>query len=288
MTKRILITGKSSYIGNKFIEWIEESNEDFHIDTISVRDNSWKEMNFARYDTILHLAGIAHVSKDPNMEELYYAVNRDLTISLAEKAKKDGVKQFIFMSSIIVYGDGVGADGLITEKTIPKPRDFYGNSKLQAEDGIRPFSDDSFNVAIIRPPMIYGKGSKGNYPKLARLALKLPLFPDYENQRSMIYIDNLSNFIKMIICEEENGLFFPQNEEFVKTSNMVKVICEMHNNKIKFTRICNPLIKFIASRIIYINKIFGNLKYSYELSEYKLKYQIIDFKESIKSTEIGE
>lgn len=233
MTKRILITGKSSYIGNKFIEWMEESNEDYQIDTISVRDDSWKDIDFSKYDTILHLAGIAHVSRDPKMKELYYSVNRDLTISIAEKAKNDGVKQFIFMSSIIVYGDGVGSDGLITEYTIPKPRDFYGDSKLQAEDGLWQLNTDTFNIAIIRPPMIYGEGSKGNYPKLAKLALKVPLFPKLENKRSMLYINNLCEFLKVLIMSRDSGIYFPQNNEYTNTGELIKLIGSIYDKNIR-------------------------------------------------------
>ncbi|RQW18725.1 NAD-dependent epimerase/dehydratase family protein [Bacillus sp. C1-1] len=285
MTKRILITGKSSYIGNKFVEWINHCEEDFELDQISVRDEKWTEMNFSVYDSILHLAGIAHVSKDPKMEDLYYTVNRDLTINLAKKAKKDGVKQFIFMSSIIVYGDGVGKDGLIDEQTVPKPRDFYGNSKLQAEEGIIPLNDDSFNVAIIRPPMIYGKGSKGNYPRLAKLAKKTPIFPDFKNKRSMIHIDNLNELIRLLIKNEEFGTFFPQNEEHVVTTHLVKTIGDTVNKNIRITRVTNPLIKFGTRKIDLVSKLFGNLYYEKELSHYKQNYQINNFRESIKQTE---
>lgn len=126
---------------------------------------------------MFHAAGIAHVSSDPKMEEIYYNVNCDLTIETAKKAKADGVKQFIFMSSIIVYGDSNGKKIVIDENTIPMPSNFYGNSKLQAEKGLKPLGSDNFKVAILRPPMIYGKGSKGNYPKLAKVAQKLPFFP---------------------------------------------------------------------------------------------------------------
>lgn len=283
--KRILITGKSSYIGNKFMEWIKQSNEGIQIDTISVRDNRWEDTDFSRYDTVLHLAGIAHVSKDPKMEELYYSVNRDLTIGLAKKAKNDGVKQFIFMSSIIVYGDGVGVDGLITEQTIPKPRDFYGNSKLQAEEGIRPLSDNSFNVAIIRPPMIYGKDSKGNYPRLARLAKKTPIFPNYDNKRSMIHIDNLCEFIRLMLKYEEQGLFFPQNKEYVNTSNLVKTISTTHDKRVLLTSLFNPVIKQFSKKSEIFYKIFGSLYYSNELSNYKINYNVKDFENSIKETE---
>src|SRR5699024_6694971 len=207
--KKVLITGVNSYVGNSLEEWLLKEPDNYSVDKISLRDDKWKERDLSGYDVIVHVAGIAHVSRDPKMEELYYKVNRDLTIETATKAKEEGVKQFIFLSSIIVYGENIGNDGVITKDTIPQPSNFYGNSKLQAEQGINPLNDENFNVVTIRPPMIYGKGSKGNYPKLAKAAQKLPIFPDIDNQRSMLHIDNLSEFIKLMIDNEERRLFYP-------------------------------------------------------------------------------
>src|SRR5699024_5538582 len=159
------------------------------------------------------------------------------TIEVAKKAKSDGVKQFIFMSSIIVYGT---KNEFIDKNTEPNPDNFYGESKLQAEQGILPLQDENFSIAIIRPPMIYGKGSKGNYPLLSKLAQITPIFPDYDNQRSMLHIDNLTEFLRIIIDYDDSGIFFPQNEEYVKTSDMVRTISEVHGKKMYQTRLFNP------------------------------------------------
>ncbi|MFA9457611.1 NAD-dependent epimerase/dehydratase family protein [Halalkalibacter sp. AB-rgal2] len=286
--KKVLITGSTSYVGKSFQEWIEKGDYDYSIDTISVRDDSWKETDFSRYDTVLHLAGIAHVSSDPKQEELYYRVNRDLTIEVANKAKNDGVKQFIFMSSIIVYGDSSREARVIDEHTIPTPSNFYGNSKLQAEQGIKPLSSEDFKVGIIRPPMIYGKGSKGNYPKLAKAARLLPIFPNIDNQRSMLHVDNLSEFIRLMIENEEEGLFFPQNEEYVKTSEMVRLIGDVHGKKVRLVSIFNFILKPFINRVGILNKVFGNLVYSEELSLYdKGDYQINHLRKSIEETEVN-
>ena len=181
MTKKILITGKNSYIGHSFIEYCKKNDVDFEIDELDVHGDEWKNHDFSYYDTVFHVAGIAHNSSNSKLEDLYYEVNRDLTIAIAEKAKNDGVKQFIFMSSIIVYGT---KNEFIDADTEPDPDNFYGDSKLQAEEGILRLQDNIFNVVIIRPPMIYGKGSKGNYPLLSKLSQITPFFPNYENQRS--------------------------------------------------------------------------------------------------------
>lgn len=283
--KRILITGKNSYVGNSFEKWLDNYPEKYKVDKISLRNDSWKEQDFSNYDVILHVAGIAHVSKDPKMEDLYYKVNRDLTIEVAKKAKAEGVKQFIFMSSIIVYGDASSDSNVIDRNTVPKPSNFYGNSKLQAEEGIKPLEDENFKVAIIRPPMIYGKGSKGNYPKLAKAAQILPIFPDIKNERSMLHIDNLSEFIRLMIDNRESGLFFPQNKEYVQTSEMVRLISEVHGNRIKLVKIFNPALRFMSGRVGIIDKVFGNFVYDKKISEYKEKYQIRNFRQTIELTE---
>lgn len=284
--KRILITGKNSYIGNSFEKWVENYPEQYDVDKISLRDDSWKSYDFSGYDVILHVAGIAHVSTDPKMEELYYRVNRDLTIEVAKKAKSQGVKQFIFMSSIIVYGDGSKNRKVIDKNTIPTPSNFYGKSKLEAEAGIKPLESENFKIAIIRPPMIYGKGSKGNYPKLAKAAQILPIFPDIKNERSMLHIDNLSEFIRLMIDNEESGLFFPQNKEYVQTSEMVRLIANVHGKNIRLVKIFNPILKMMSGKVNIVDKVFGNLVYDKNISNYKNEYRIRTFKESIIVTEL--
>ena len=286
--KKILITGLNSYVGNSLAKWLEQHPEKYYIDKISLRNNAWREKDFSNYDSIVHVAGIAHVSKDPKMEEKYYKINTELTIEVAKKAKLDGVNQFIFLSSIIVYGDSAGAKGIIDVSTKPMPQDFYGNSKLLAEKRITPLRDSYFSVAIIRPPMIYGKGSKGNYPKLSKVARKIPIFPDINNKRSMLHIDNLCEFIKLLIDNKEDGIFFPQNSEYVNTSEMVKTIAATYGKKVKLVKIFNPILLLMRNRVGIINKVFGNLAYEKSLSEYKDRYQIRDFRRSIQLTESRE
>ncbi len=285
--KKILITGANSYIGVSFEDWMKQHNDECSIDTIDMQSEKWKGHDFSNYDAVFHVAGIAHVSADPKLEDLYYKVNRDLTIEVAKKAKNEGVRQFVFMSSIIVYGDSshINKKRVINKDTVPTPSNFYGNSKLQAEEGILPLSDDKFKVAVLRPPMIYGKGSKGNYPKLAKMARKLPIFPYIDNERSMLHIDNLCEFIRLIIKNEESGVFYPQNKEYVKTSDLVKEIAKVHGKNIKTTKIFNPVLRFMGNWIVVVNKAFGNLVYEKSMSEYIENYIVTDFKSSIKSVE---
>lgn len=282
--KNILITGKNSYIGSNVENHLLKQSDKYRVDTVDMTNNYWKNTDFSQYDVVFHVAGLAHVSSDPKQEDLYYKVNRDLAIETAVKAKSEGVRQFIFMSSIIVYGS---RNKVIYRDTVPAPDNFYGNSKLQAEEGIRRLENDEFKVVILRPPMIYGKGSKGNYPKLAKLARITPFFPDIDNERSMLHIDNLCEFIKHMIDNEETGLFFPQNNEYVKTSELVRLIAQVHGKKVRLIKVFNPLIKMLETRISLFNKVFGNLVYEKSISDYKLDYRITDLKKSIELTELG-
>lgn len=278
--KKILITGDKSYVGTSVTNYLNQNYpNDYIIDEISVRDDNWKMHDFSKYDVIFHVAGIAHVSTDPKMKDLYYKVNRDLTIEVAKKSKEDNVSQFIFMSSMIVFGKP--KDGLVNSETKPNPENFYGQSKLEAEKGIEILNSDDFKVVILRPPMIYGPGSKGNYPRLAKLAKITPIFPNYPNKRSMLFIDNLAIFIKDIIDNDRMGIFHPQNNEYVQTSSLVKEIANVHNHKLWTTKIFNPIIGLFKN-IDLINKIFGNLYYV----ENNRNIEFIDFKESIKKTQV--
>lgn len=285
--KKVLIVGKKSYIGLSFQQWIKQSEPDWIVDCISSRDDAWRLENYGDYDTILHVAGIAHVDATKDMESMYYRINRDLAVDSCRKAKNEGCRQFVFLSSLIVYGE---SDSLkivsIKKDTKPQPNGFYGQSKLDAETGIFNQETDEFLVAAIRPPMVYGKGSKGNYPKLAKLATSIPFFPEFPNQRSMIHIDNLCECIRLVIANEAKGVFCPQNKEYVSTTDLVCEIARVNGKKMHTTKLFNPLIRLLAKRIHMINKVFGSLVYEKEVSDcFEWSYCIRDFKESIKCTE---
>ena len=261
--KNILITGANSYVGTSFEKWLGQWPDKYHVDTIDMIDGAWRNKSFAEYDAVFHVAGIAHRKETRQNAHLYYEVNRDLAIETAKKAKTDGVRQFIFMSSMSVYGMEMG---VITKDTVPNPKSHYGKSKLEAEQGITALADDSFHVAVLRPPMIYGKGCKGNYQKLAKLARITPIFPDIENKRSMIYIDNLSEFVRKMVDYENAGLYLPQNEKYICTSDLVKEIAYVNGKKISMTKICAAYIKNLANHGGVLGKVFGSLVYSQDES----------------------
>ena len=289
--KKILITGAGSYIGTSLEKYLKEKYpEQYEVDTIDMIDGSWRKKSFGGYDSVFHVAGIAHSDNGKISEEkakLYYSVNTDLTVETAKKAKQDGIKQFVFMSSMIVYGDSapIGKRKVITKDTPVSPANCYGDSKLQAENGIRLLDDDNFKVVILRPPMIYGKGSKGNYPTLSKFAQRLPIFPYVKNERSMLYIENLCEFVRLMIENDECGTFFPQNSEYSNTSEMVKVIAEAHGKKIHLVRGFTWVLKLLSHFTGVVNKAFGNLSYEMDLSRYKSDYRISSLTESIECTE---
>ena len=288
--KKILITGAGSFIGTTFEKYMSRWPEKYQVDTVDMVDGSWREKSFVGYDSVYHVAGIAHSDVGNVSEErkaFYYKINTDLTIETAKKAKADGVKQFIFMSSAIVYGDSapIGQKKRITRDTPVAPANFYGDSKVKAENGILPLNDDNFKVCVLRPPMIYGPGSKGNYPVLAKFAQKLPVFPYVENERSMLYVENLMEFVRLMVENEESGIFWPQNSEYVKTCDMVKAIAVAHEKRIAVVKGFGWALKLISHVTGLVNKAFGNLSYDQELSSYKENYQVCSFEESIRRTE---
>lgn len=272
--KRVLITGANSYVGTNVEKWLMKEPNKYYIETLDMRDPNWKDFDFSRFDVVFHVAGIAHVSTKKSMKDLYFKVNRDLTIETANKAKESGIKQFIFMSSMIVYSS---KETRITLETKPNPDNFYGLSKLQAEEGILTLQSKDFNVCVLRPPMIYGPGSKGNFPKLLNLSTKTLLFPKYNNKRSMLFITNLNEYVYNIIKYEEKGIFFPQNKEYVSTYEVIKFFSNKYNHKVWFTRVFNPFIWLFKKRIPVFNKVFGDFYYDIDY-----KYQL--YRESFEDT----
>ena len=273
--KKILITGANSYIGTSFEKYLARFGDDYLIDTVDMIGDSWKSKDFSGYDCVFHVAGIAHQKETLRNAHLYYEVNRNLAVATAKKAKCDGVKQFILLSSMSVYGMETG---VITKNTVPHPKSHYGKSKLQADEKIVKLNCDNFRVVILRPPMVYGKGCKGNYQRLRDFALKSPIFPDYPNRRSMLFIDNLCEFVKTVVDEEKQGVFFPQNAEYVNTSEVVRTIASFHNRKLIMPFIFNLFINIF--QISVIKKVFGKL--IYEKTDVVTKY---NFYESMELTE---
>lgn len=276
--KKILITGAKSYIGETVKDYLTSNNRDmYEVDVLDTFGLVPTPHDFAGYDVVFNVAGIVHIKESDNNRKLYFDVNRDLVINIAKSVKEARVEQFILLSSMSVYGKTIGQ---ITKQTEEKPINAYGQSKAEADAAIAAMEDDNFVVSIIRPPMVYGKGCKGNYQLLRKFALKAPFFPKYNNTRSMIYVENLAEFVKRLIDRKQGGLFLPQNVEYVNTSEMVGMVANINGKKIVEVRIFNWAIKLLPVKIL--KKVFGNL--CYEKDDLVSK---ISFEESIRRTEVG-
>ena len=284
--KKVLITGKGSYIGTKVEEWIKEKSSDYEVRVLDVVGDDWKGFDFSGFDVVYHVAGIVHQKNIS--DELYDQVNHLLAVEVAQKAAEAGVKQFIFMSSGAVYSQSDKKHKIIAinNSSDLKPSTAYGKSKLQAEHDIAQISTN-MAFAVIRPPMVYGRGARGNYNKLAYIAKKVAIFPKIDNKRSMIFIDNLCEFIRILIDSGASGIFLPQNKEYVNTSALVQVIAKNNGKSIHLTTVFNGVISFAGYFVNIVNKVFGDFYYEKE-NYFNNAYQLVEFEDSIRLTEAKE
>lgn len=278
--KRILVTGAGSYIGQSLINYLNQWPKQYKVNGVTTHDGEWKETDFSQYDFVCHTAGIAHRKETKENAHLYYEINRDLAVEIAKKAKEQGVKQFIFLSSISVYGLDTG---VINEETPLNPRTHYGKSKLEAEQKLQQFENETFNITILRPPMVYGKNCKGNFQKLVRLVEILPIFPRCNNRRSMIYIDNLSEFVRVCIDKELSGVFFPQNKEYVCTDELVRMIASAIGRREILIPVPNMIISLAKMVSMSVRKAFGDLTVEVKSTGIP-EYCITTFEKSIRES----
>ncbi len=270
MAGRVLITGRNGYIGRHVGE-VLESQGGYSVDRISLRGEDWRGMDLGVYDAILHLAGISHADAQAlsrEEQQTYYSVNRDLSLELAQKAAGQGVGYFVYASSAIVYGRPGGRGAAeVDAATPPQPESHYGRSKLEAEEALT--GVEGLRLAILRLPMVYGAGCKGNFPLLASLARKLPIFPDYPNRRSFLYIENLSAYILYILEHQPEGLHWPWNGQAISTARMVQALARSQGRRIYLSAWLNPLVDLgmaLPGRAGGIfRKAFGTLAYAEEL-----------------------
>lgn len=283
----ILIIGKNSYIGNHIGEWL--TCLDWKVTQLDVLTKDWINHDYSYYDAIVHVAGIVHCPKCKDWD-MYKRVNTDMPIAIATIAKKQGVKSFIFLSTMGVYGITKKLHPNLIDRNTPlkiNGNSMYGKSKLMAEKGLNMLQDSTFNVVIVRPPSVYGKGCKGGYISgFMSIAQTIPIIPRaFENvKQSFIYIDNLSEFVRLAIKHNLNGSFCPQDELTVSANDLLKAIAKgigLKYRSSRFLGFCMYLVCFVP----LINKVYGGVEYSKELSEIKgLNYNVVPFEEAIKRT----
>lgn len=285
--KRVLITGAGSYVGTNVMKWLQKYPAEFYVEAVDTFGENWKKVDYTTFDVVYHVAGIAEVDGKKSMEQLYYKVNTDLTLEIARFAKDAGVKQFVFMSSMIVYKETQSLAGnVITPATEPEPNTVYGDSKLKAEKGLHELECPSFKVCILRPPMIYGPNSKSNLLKLGWLGTKVPVFPEWSNKRSMLYIDNLSEFVRQIISRNMAGIFYPQNKEFGSTVEIIRQFAKKYHHHIWITSLLDPFVTIGSWFLPQIPKMFADSYYEPTMSQYDFEYQLVSFDESLLRLEL--
>lgn len=267
---KVIITGKNSYIGKNICNFMKA--KDHRAETISVR-NGIDTLDFKDCDAIIHCAAIVH-KKEKKYASQYEAINYDLTLELAKKAKENNVRQFVFLSTMAVYGN---ENNVITKKTNKNPQSLYGKTKLKAEIALKKLEDNNFKITIIRPPMVYGKDCPGNYKRLSNMAKKLPIFPDVNNKKSMIYVVNLAFLITSLVENNISGTFMPMDDKYVSTAYMAKTI----NPNIRLSKILGKIL-LLFKNVSIVNKAFGTLYYNDDCAT---KVNYIEFEKAIEYSE---
>lgn len=276
--KKILITGANSYIGVSLEQYLLHWPDRYAVTTLDVVGDGWKSADFSGYDALFHVAGIAHQKETAENRDLYYRVNRDLALEIAAKAKAEGIPHFVFMSSMSVYGMD---QGVITPQTQPAPNSNYGCSKYEAEQGLEKLADANFAVAILRPPMVYGKNCRGNFQLMRKLVNISPVFPAINNRRSMISIRNLCAFVRTVIDRKDAGIFCPQNREYVNTTHMARLIAQNAGRKVWFSRLAGGAVRGMIPLVCVARKAFATLIYE-NFEKHDFCYCEENFEDSIR------
>jgi len=219
--KNILVTGSSGYIAKSFIE---RYTQNYNFQTFSLQKQRLQELQLKNIDTVLHAAALVHQQREYSYDN-YYEINVKYPLSLAKKAKESGVKHFIFLSSVAVYGDQYS---YITLESEPRPVTPYGKSKLEAQNLLKELEDDAFCVTILQIPMVYGKGAPGNIQRLIKLIKRLPILPfsGIENRRSMLYIGNLCFILESVIKERSSKTLLVADKETLSTTLLIELIAQ--------------------------------------------------------------
>ena len=293
--KKVLIIGKNSYIAKKFMSYIlNREDAKIEVEGVSASNGEWRETSFKGYDSVFFLAGKVHQKEASENKKEYDEINYKLAVSVARKAQNAGVKQFIYMSTAAVYGNGDQESGnvIIDENTPLVPKTAYGISKRKAEIALLQLEEkdnQEMKVCIVRPPMVYGDNCPGNFMRLWKVALKVPVFPLIHNERSMIAIDNLCEFLYQMITKEKRGIYHPQDKEYVETSKLVGYMRKQNGKGIFYVKMFNPILRVLVKKVRVVEKLFGDYKYKKEISEYEgvvyQKYRMKDVVRKILSVE---
>lgn len=283
----VLITGKGSYIGEHIRDYL--LSKDYSVYELDTMSDKWKSFDYSHYDTIVHVAAIVHENAKNASEELFTKVNTELPYEIASLAKKAGVGQFAFLSTMAVFGcdKKLPKGNVVSSDTNLNPTSLYGISKLAAEEKLSELADESFKISIVRPPNVYGKSCQGNYMNgFRKISSKLSIFPYVYNdaKQSVLYIDNLSALVYHIIDNNSEGVFLPQDDYAPSSCEMVKAISDAIGKKTHFSKFLGYCVKPF-SIIAIVKKLYGGVSYTEADSEcFDGKYRIVSFQEGIRRT----
>ncbi|SFO21813.1 UDP-glucose 4-epimerase [Pseudobutyrivibrio sp. UC1225] len=283
---KVVIIGKDSYIGQhigtRFLE--ASGNEVVEVDA---RNDLWRDFDFTRVDVVIHVAAIVH-NKTINDWETYHQVNTVLPVEIARVAKAAGVKQFIFLSTMGVYGvEKKLVRNVIDAASVPSPTSLYGKSKYEAELALGELADESFTVTVVRPPNVYGKDCKGGYiTGFASIVRKLPAIPSAFNnvKQSVIYIDNLVELIYRLAEGHKAGVYMPQDDKAVSAVELMSAIAAGLGVKRKQSKLLGLGACLLSWTSLAI-KAYGGIEYASELSDIEgVDYRVVSFEEGIRRT----
>ena len=263
---KILLTGSRGFIGQNFLV---KYNNKYEIKKFSFLENNFNDLILNGVEVVLHLSALVHQMGGASVEE-YERVNVTQTLELAKKAKDSGVKHFVFMSTVKVYGEET--DDKYTENSECHPEDDYGKSKLKAEQELQKLQDENFKVSIVRTPIVYGYGVKANIKSLVGLVKKVPILPfgNIQNKRSMVYIGNLCHLLDEIIIQEKAGVFLCADDEPLSTSRLCELIAKNLDKKVYLLKIpfFETLLKIVKPS--FHKRLFGSLEVDNTLTKEKL------------------
>lgn len=248
----LLITGSSGYVGSRFIQ---SYNSKYSCKSFSLLSSSLESIDFSNIDAIVHCAALVHQKISYTQKE-YDAINADYPYQLAKKAKENGVRHFIFISTVAVYQESPR----INETSPCSPTTAYGLSKLKAEELLNSLSDEHFVVSILRSPMVYGSDAPGNIASLSKLIRILPVLPfeGINNCRTFVGIDNLCALIDALLNKPLNGIFLAADDTSLSTTQLIRLIAAAMNKKVYLIKL--PFLETLLKRIkpSLHNKLFGN------------------------------
>lgn len=254
---KILITGVHGFVGSNLVGYLAPNNEIYGLDIIApdkegvVKTYSWDDLDAGRVpdvDAIVHLAGKAHDTKSQTVADVYFKVNRDLTIKVFDYFKShDSIKKFVFFSTAKAAADRV--EGVLTEDVVPSPVGPYGESKIAAEKYILANMPSDKHVYIFRPCMIHGPGNKGNLNLLYNVVKKGIPWPlgAFENRRTFTSVENICFAVNGVLTKDvPSGIYNMGDDEALSTNELIEEICKSLGKKAHIWRLPKGLMNGVA------------------------------------------